>query len=91
MRRKPQETADFRRKPQIFAETGFSHLLSPFWRAPNSGTTTRGPLREGIATILVVIATSGAASLLFWAPSLVLQPTIIERGEKTPPPRFQPY
>ena len=23
-----------RRKPQIFAETGFSHLLSPFWRAP---------------------------------------------------------
>ena len=34
LRRKPQETADFSRKPQIFAETGFSHLLSPFWRAP---------------------------------------------------------
>ena len=36
LRRKPQETADFCRKPQIFAETGFSHLLSPFWRAPIS-------------------------------------------------------
>ena len=36
LRRKPQETADFRRKPQTFAETGFSHLLSPFWRAPTS-------------------------------------------------------
>ena len=37
LRRKPQETADFRRKTKkilIFAETGFSHLLSPFWRAP---------------------------------------------------------
>ena len=34
LRGKPQETADFRRKPQIFAETGFSHLLSLFWRAP---------------------------------------------------------
>ena len=44
LRRKPQETADFRRKsqrkPQIFAETGLSHLLSPFWRAP------RGPQQE---------------------------------------------
>ena len=28
LRRKPQETADF------CAEAGFSHLLSPFWRAP---------------------------------------------------------
>ena len=32
--RKPQIFAGNRRKPQIFAETGFSHLLSPFWRTP---------------------------------------------------------
>ena len=31
--RKQQIFAGNRRKPQIFAETGFSHLLSPFWRA----------------------------------------------------------
>ena len=33
-RRKPQIFAGNRRNPQIFAETGFSRLLSPFWRAP---------------------------------------------------------
>ena len=32
--RKPQIFAGNRRKPQISAETGFSHVLSPFWRAP---------------------------------------------------------
>ena len=28
--RKPQETAENRRKPQIFAETRLSHLVCPF-------------------------------------------------------------
>ena len=30
----PQETAECERKLLIFAETSFSHLLSPFWRSP---------------------------------------------------------
>ena len=29
-RRKLQKTGDFRRKPQIFAETRLSHLVCPF-------------------------------------------------------------
>ena len=34
-RRFSQKTADFRRKPQIFAETGLSHLVCPLQFRPN--------------------------------------------------------
>ena len=52
LRRKPQETADFRRKPQKtadFCRNRFSHLLSPFWRAPRlRGNTIRGKRTESL-------------------------------------------
>ena len=52
VRRKPQQTADFRRqrweRANHVRETGFSHLVSPFWRSPvnNMYKTLKTPSRH---------------------------------------------